>query len=228
MFWPLQQQGSTGETVKTVQYLINAQGGNLIVDGIFGPLTGSAVIAFQSARGFVADGVVSDQTWPALIVQLASGSSGDAVRSVQSQINSRSSGWLTVNGVFGQETTDAVRAFQEPIGLTVDGVVNWYTWHALVKNYLTAQGGQNASNGLFQAWVSNDQSAAAKYATGDALATLFARAFHASDGWTFDTCEGAAGHFICTWKRPGGSLALKGNDNTGAPFYYVEVVQFQP
>jgi hypothetical protein len=228
MFWPLQQQGSTGESVRTVQYLLNAQGTTLVVDGIFGSLTASAVSAFQSARGLAADGVVGDQTWPALIVQLASGSSGDAVRAVQSQINSRSSGWLTVNGVFDQETAEAVRAFQEPIGLTVDGVVNWYTWHALVMNYLTAQGGQNASNGLFQAWTSNDQSDAANYATGDAQATLFARAFHASDGWAFEMCEGAAGHFICTWKRPGGSLALKGNDNTGAPFYYVEDVQFQP
>src|ERR1700722_12830461 len=132
MFWPLQQQGSTGETVRTVQYLLNAQGTTLVIDGIFGSLTASAVSAFQSARGLVADGVVGDQTWPALIVQLASGSSGDAVRAVQSQINSRSSGWLTVNGVFDQETAEAVRAFQEPIGLTVDGVVNWYTWHALV------------------------------------------------------------------------------------------------
>ena len=228
MFWPLQQQGSTGESVRTVQYLLNAQGTTLVVDGIFGSLTASAVSAFQSARGLAADGVVGDQTWPALIVQLASGSSGDAVRAVQSQINSRSSGWLTVNGVFDQETAEAVRAFQEPIGLTVDGVVNWYTWHALVMNYLTAQGGQNASNGLFQAWTSNDQSDAANYATGDAQVTLFARAFHASDGWAFEMCEGAAGHFICTWKRPGGSLALKGNDNTGAPFYYVEDVQFQP
>ena len=228
MFWPLQQNGSTGESVRTVQYLLNAQGATLTVDGIFGPHTATAVIVFQSDRGLVADGVVGDQTWPALIVQLASGSPGDAVRAVQSQINSRSSGRVTVNGVFGPETGDAVRAFQGPIGLTVDGVVNWYTWHALVTDYLRAQGGQSASNGLFQAWANNDQSAAANFATGDALATLFARAYHASDGWTFDNCEGAAGHFICTWKRPGGSLSLKGNDNTGAPFYYVEAVQFQP
>jgi Putative peptidoglycan binding domain len=228
MFWPLQQKGSTGETVRTVQYLLNAQGATLIVDGIFGPLTEAAVSVFQSAHGLVADGMVGDQTWPALIVQLASGSSGDAVRAVQSQINSRSGGWVSVNGVFGPETEEAVRAFQGPIGLTVDGVVNWYTWHALVMDYLTAQGGQNASNGLFQAWANNDQSIAGTYATGDALATLFARAYHVSDGWTFDMCEGAAGHFICTWKRPGGSLSLKGNDNTGAPFYYVEAVQFQP
>jgi murein L,D-transpeptidase YcbB/YkuD len=155
MFWPLQQKGSTGETVRTVQYLLNAQGATLSVDGIFGPLTEAAVSAFQSAHGLVADGVVGDRTWPALIVQLASGNSGDAVRAVQSQINSRSGGWVTVNGVFGPETDEAVRAFQGPIGLTVDGVVNWYTWHALVMDYLRAQAGQSASNGLFQAWANS-------------------------------------------------------------------------
>jgi hypothetical protein len=31
MFWPLQQKGSTGETVRTVQYLLNVQGATLIV-----------------------------------------------------------------------------------------------------------------------------------------------------------------------------------------------------
>jgi hypothetical protein len=228
MFWPLQQNGSTGESVRTVQYLLNAQGATLTLDGVFGPHTGAAAVVFQSDHGLVADGVVGDQTWPALIVQLASGSSGDPVRAVQSQINSRSSGWVTVNGVFGPETADAVRAFQGPIGLTVDGVVNWYTWHALVLDYLRAQDGQSASNGLFQAWANGDQSTAANYATGEALATLFARAYNAGDGWTFDTCEGAAGHFICTWKRPGGNLSLKGNNNTGAPFYFVQDVRFQP
>ena len=150
MFWPIQQPGSTGETVRTVQYLLNVQGANLIVDGVFGPLTASAVSTFQSAHGLVADGV--------------------------------------------------------------DGTVNWYTWHALVMDYLTAHDVQSASNSLFQAWANNDQSTAANYATGDALAALFVRAYHASVGWTFDLCEGAAGHFICTWKRPGGSLAFKGNN----------------
>jgi len=227
MFWPVQQKNSTGETVRTIQYLLNAQGANLKVDGIFGPITMASVQAFQNAHGLVADGVVGDQTWPALNIRLDSGSSGDAVRAVQSQIHSRS-GWLTVNGVFGPETDEAVRSFQGPIGLTVDGVINWYSWHALVSDYLTAPDGQSASKGLFQAWVDNNQSAAANYATGDALAMLFSRAWHASDEWTFDSCEGAAGHFICSWKRPGGSLALKGNNNTGAPFYYVEAAQFQP
>ena len=45
--WPLEQQGSTGEDVKTVQYLVTAHGHSTGVDGVFGPLTKSAVEAFQ-------------------------------------------------------------------------------------------------------------------------------------------------------------------------------------
>ena len=47
--WPLEQQGSTGEDVKTVQYLVTAQGHATGVDGSYGPLTKAAVQAFQSS-----------------------------------------------------------------------------------------------------------------------------------------------------------------------------------
>ena len=82
MYWPLQQQGSTGENVRTVQYLLNASGASLAVDGVFGPLTAAATSTFQSNLGLALDGQVGDATWGALIRQIASGSSGDAVRAV--------------------------------------------------------------------------------------------------------------------------------------------------
>ena len=90
--WPLEQQGSTGEDVKTVQYLVTAQGHSTGVDGVFGPLTKAAVEAFQSSRGLGADGIVGPQTWPQLIIQVQQGSNGDAVRAVQSQIHGRGDG----------------------------------------------------------------------------------------------------------------------------------------
>jgi peptidoglycan hydrolase-like protein with peptidoglycan-binding domain len=49
--WPLMKQGSTGEDVKTVQYLVTAQGHPTGVDGDFGPLTKAAVATFQASRG---------------------------------------------------------------------------------------------------------------------------------------------------------------------------------
>jgi hypothetical protein len=225
--WPREREGSSGENVRSVQYLLDADGATLTVDGNFGPATKSAVESFQTGHGLVVDGIVGDQTWPALIIEVSSGSSGDAVRAVQSQIHSRSD-WLTVDGSFGPETESAVRFFQGDIGLTVDGIVGPHTWNALVSGYLLDQGGQSAAAATFHAWEHNDRPAASKQATPAAVNDLFTRTWHASDGWVFDHCEGAAGHFYCTWNRPGGKLVLGGNDNTGAPFYFVDGVTFEP
>src|ERR1700743_221501 len=90
--WPMEQQGSTGENVKSVQYLVTAQGYAAGVDGVFGPQTKAAVQAFQSAHGLTADGIVGAQTWPVLIIQVEQGSDGAAVRAAQSQVHSRGDG----------------------------------------------------------------------------------------------------------------------------------------
>jgi peptidoglycan hydrolase-like protein with peptidoglycan-binding domain len=39
---------------------------------------------------------------------------------------------LTVDGIFGAKTDDAVRAFQRQKGLAVDGIVGSNTWSALI------------------------------------------------------------------------------------------------
>ena len=116
--WPLEQEGSASEDVKTVQYLVTAQGHPTGVDGVFGPLTKIAVQAFQSSRGLAADGIVGAQTWPQLIISVQQGSNGDAVRAVQSQIHGRGAGaQIAIDGSFGPATNDAVRAFQALLGL---------------------------------------------------------------------------------------------------------------
>ena len=43
MNWPLAQQGSTGENVRSIQYLLNARRSNLVVDEILGSKTTAAV-----------------------------------------------------------------------------------------------------------------------------------------------------------------------------------------
>jgi len=130
--WPTVQQGQTGEQVKTVQYLLNAHGSSLTVDGAFGSSTTTAVRSFQSSQGLAVDGVVGSQTWQALVVTVQQGSTGPAVRAVQSQLNAHGSS-LTVDGVFGSGTTSAVRSFQSSHGLAVDGIVGSQTWQALVS-----------------------------------------------------------------------------------------------
>jgi len=134
--WPLDKQGSSGENVKTIQYLLNAAGSNLVVDGQFGSLTASAASHFQAAQGLTTDGQVGRETWPRLVVQVQSGSTGDAVKAVQGQIASRTPG-LAVDGQFGPSTEAAVRGFQADVGLEVDGVVGPVTWSFLADT--TAQ-----------------------------------------------------------------------------------------
>jgi len=124
-----------------VQYLLNNHGSTLAVDGDFGPLTAAAVRAFQTSHSLGVTGAVDAQTWPVLIVQVSSGSTGDAVQAVQSLILSRS-GWLTVNGTFGPDVEAAVRSFQQFAGLTVDGIVGPVTWNALLSAILRADGGR--------------------------------------------------------------------------------------
>lgn len=223
--WPIQQVGSTGENVRTVQYLLNAQGAALSVDGDFGSQTQGAVQGFQSAHGLDPDGIVGNQTWPALIIQVQSGSTGPAVEAVQSQVDSRVD-ILAIDGQFGSQTDSVVRSFQGTIGLGVDGIVGPDTWNAFVNGYLTATSGNNAAQLVFQAWTENNQAFARKNATAPAVSQLFAQAW-SPNVWTFGGCSGAAGSIYCTWTRAGGQLVLRSNNNVGAPFYYVTSATFQ-
>ncbi len=76
------QDGSTGYAVRAVQDqmnyrvravqgLVNYRGStygySLAVDGVFGPTTRLAVLAFQAAGGISADGIVGPVTWHALV-----------------------------------------------------------------------------------------------------------------------------------------------------------------
>jgi hypothetical protein len=226
--WPLEQQGSTGENVRSVQYLVTAQGHSTAVDGVFGPATKSAVEAFQSSRGLSVDGIVGPQTWPQLIIQVQQGSNGDAVRAVQSQIHSRGDHAQTVvDGTFGPITNDEVRAFQALLGLSVDGIVGSQTWNYLVNGYLAAPDPQTAAKDVFSAWEANNRDQAAKNATPGAVNDVFAQSFSAGDGWSFEGCQGAAGHTFCSWKRSNGHELRIGVINAvEGPYFVADQAQF--
>jgi peptidoglycan hydrolase-like protein with peptidoglycan-binding domain len=60
---PLLRRGDSGPAVQTLQEKLNARGAAIGADGEFGPATVAAVIAFQTAAGLKADGIVGGQTW---------------------------------------------------------------------------------------------------------------------------------------------------------------------
>ena len=139
--WPLLRRGSSGQPVRSLQYLLRARGLSVSVDGAFGRQTDAAVRAFQRSRGLVADGVVGPRTWNRLLVTVRLGSRGAAVRAVQDEFQFRNlSGDPTlgvqVDGVFGAQTDRAVRAFQRAVGLTADGIVGPMTWNQLIGGAL--------------------------------------------------------------------------------------------
>lgn len=59
---PLLQRGDRGDTVAALQRLLGVDD-----DGIFGPATQAALLAFQRDRGLAADGLCGPATWAALL-----------------------------------------------------------------------------------------------------------------------------------------------------------------
>lgn len=145
------RHGSSGTAVSALQQALKSLGyysGS--VDGQFGTGTKAAVIAFQSANGLTADGVAgsrtlnrlySDQataysptqspyvtytqapvTGPTTYKYLNIGSTGNDVRSLQTQLKQLGYFTGTVNGVYGSDTAAAVMAFQQDNKLWVDGI----------------------------------------------------------------------------------------------------------
>ena len=140
--WPLVKKGDSEHPVRTLQHLLRAQKQTVTVDGQFGTKTETAVKAFQKAKKLTVDGIVGPKTWAAIVITVKQGSKGDAVRGVQEEFQFRNlSGDPTegpqIDGIFGPVTDQAVRAFQEALEITMDGIVGPITWRALVSGMLS-------------------------------------------------------------------------------------------
>lgn len=65
------QAKSTGvpadHSVKALQEALVVNGFKVVVDGVAGPKTKAAIVAFQKKAGLVADGVAGERTWAALL-----------------------------------------------------------------------------------------------------------------------------------------------------------------
>lgn len=79
---------------------------------------------------------------------LRSGSSGAAVKDLQTRLKAAGRYTDAIDGKFGPNTLNAVKSFQRSVGLTVDGVVGPRTWGALVSrdlNGTTLRSGQESN-----------------------------------------------------------------------------------
>jgi hypothetical protein len=78
-------------------------------------------------------------SWPGS--NLTIGSSGDNVRMIQTQLNAIADSYpaipkVAVDGVYGQQTANAVRAFQRIFGLPETGIVDLATWYRISFIYV--------------------------------------------------------------------------------------------
>jgi len=146
----------SGPDVLAVQQALKAAGfdpGPL--DGIYGPLTASAVRRLQAAHGLVATGVVCDDLYGVLGVSCATVPPcpvlppittcrrlavttpflrGSDVAAVQTALANRGFDPGAVDGIYGPNTAAAVSGFQAAAGLPVTGVVCTAEYRALLLN----------------------------------------------------------------------------------------------
>jgi peptidoglycan L-alanyl-D-glutamate endopeptidase CwlK len=137
------EMGASGAEVVELQKKLQALGFNPgPIDGIFGPATEAAVIAFQSSEDLLVDGIVGPRTLSALdlaaeeeaiteLPWLQVGSTGPMVEELQKKLESLGFSPGPIDGIFGEQTEAAVLDFQESRDLETDGIVGPQTRVAL-------------------------------------------------------------------------------------------------
>lgn len=164
--YPL-QLGASGDNVLVIQNALNTVSSQfsvipvVVVDGMFGSGTRSAVIAFQRQFDLAADGVVGVNTWDLLLrtannidqgdepssslppfpgTPLRLGSEGNDVQLIQRRLKDISIYYTSIpninaDGIYGAGTQAAVSAFQRLMGIVADGIVGQQTWYLINQTY---------------------------------------------------------------------------------------------
>ncbi len=142
--------GDRGPAVSDVQKRLHDLGFSSPVfekemsEAYYGENTSRAVREFQEARGLRVEGSVDETTWQELVeASIRLGDRflylrvppfrGDDVREVQRYLNRLGFNAGREDGIFGQDTDRALRAFQHNTGLSVDGIAGSSTISCLQR-----------------------------------------------------------------------------------------------
>lgn len=131
----------TEDAVRQFQYIFN-----LAQDGIVGKATWYKIKnvfnGIARLAELTADRLTYEDVSPMYPSLLTEGMSGDYIKTLQYYLDVVAYFYpqipdITVDGYFGEKTKEAVMAFQNLQGLTVDGIVGRDTWRSLTNAYNT-------------------------------------------------------------------------------------------
>ena len=184
------QRGDSSAEVLQMQNALKSLGYNLTADGKYGASTEAVIRVFQRTHGLTVDGVAGHATLEKLYSlagydapeaasapaetappasaysKLQYGSKGNDVKSLQQALNLL--GYqVRADGIYGEGTRSAVRAFQRSQGLSVDGIAG-----AATQRKLYELAGSSASSPTFSPAPTT---APAPTATGIGTAFMSAR-----------------------------------------------------
>lgn len=154
-----------GEVVHRIQQALNTLSSRfpaipvILQNDSFDEGTQAAVRTFQRIFQLPVNGIIDQNVWDSLFQKaceieqgtssnneepvfshLQTGSSGNAVLSLQKRLHTISTFYSSIpavpaDGFFGEETLQAVIAFQRLLGLYADGILNLMTWNQIHQIY---------------------------------------------------------------------------------------------
>lgn len=148
------------------------------ISGVLDTQTRVSIIEFQKTVGLPVTGIIDEQTWNAMYDRVVGiletlppsaialpsllwpgevyqvGSEGPNVYLIQQYLSYISSVLEGIppadpDGIYGPQTEQAVREFQEYFGIDVTGVVDRYTWNRIVLIYRSLRFGNTRNVGQF-------------------------------------------------------------------------------
>lgn len=152
--------GYSGQAVRDLQNSLVAAGYYArSVDGDYGSTTKEAVILFQLAHGLPPSGEADDATRAAIRaaenqgyrpgggVVYAEGNRGSMIVDMQQKL--QSAGYLSggVDGVYGEDTKNAVKRYQQDHNIPVSGVIDEMTYADLNNGAPASSSSSSASSG---------------------------------------------------------------------------------